>query len=41
MTHSEGRVRKRPHLALAVAIAFGIGAMTLAGDNSPDKASPR
>ena len=31
---------KRPHLALAVAIALGIGAMTLAGDDPPDKGRP-
>jgi quercetin dioxygenase-like cupin family protein len=31
---------KRSHLALAVAIAAGIGAMTLAGDDAPDKGKP-
>src|SRR5579864_2944239 len=40
MIPSEGRVMKRPHLALAVAIALGIGAMTLAGDDPPDKGKP-
>jgi quercetin dioxygenase-like cupin family protein len=36
----EGRMMKRSHLALAVAIAAGIGAMTLAGDDAPDKGKP-
>jgi quercetin dioxygenase-like cupin family protein len=31
---------KRSRLALAVAIAVGIGAMTLAGDDAPDKGKP-
>jgi quercetin dioxygenase-like cupin family protein len=31
---------KRSHLALAVAVAAGIAAMTLAGDDAPDKGKP-
>ena len=31
---------KRSHLALAVAVAAGIAAMTLAGDDAPDKVKP-
>jgi quercetin dioxygenase-like cupin family protein len=31
---------KRSHLALAVAVAAGIGAMTLAEDDAPDKGKP-
>jgi hypothetical protein len=31
---------KRSHLALAIAIAAGIGAMTLPGDDAPDKGKP-
>jgi quercetin dioxygenase-like cupin family protein len=31
---------KKPHLALALAIAAGVGAMTLAGDEPADKGKP-
>ena len=31
---------KRPYLALAVAVAFGIGALTPAGDDTPAKGKP-
>jgi quercetin dioxygenase-like cupin family protein len=40
MTHREGRMMKRSHLALALTFATGIGAMTLAGDDAPDKGKP-
>src|SRR5262249_51093240 len=36
----EGSMMKRSHLALAVAVAAGIAAMTLAGDDAPDKGKP-
>jgi quercetin dioxygenase-like cupin family protein len=41
MTDREGRMMRRSHLALAAAIAAGISAMTLAGDDAPGKGKPR
>jgi quercetin dioxygenase-like cupin family protein len=40
LTHPEESMMKKPHLALALAVAAGIGAMTLAGDDAPDKGKP-